>query len=64
MQDQERRVGVLWCAHAAGFWMAKQPVAWPNEIQEEEEGIPGGILRQTLPGLLQIKESRYFVTTL
>ena len=65
MQGQERRVGVFWCAHAAGFRMAKQPVAWPNEIQEEEEeGIPGGMLRRNLPGLLQIKESSYFVTTL
>ena len=50
--------------YTADFWMAKQTVAWPNETQEEEEGIPGGILRQNLPGLRQIKESRYFVTTL
>lgn len=61
-------MGVLWYARDSAvhcwFWMAKQPIAWPNEIQEEEEGIPGGMLRQNLPGLLQIKESRYFVTTL
>ena len=50
--------------YTADFWMAKQTVAWPNETQGEEEGIPGGILRQNLPGLRQIKESRYFVTTL
>ena len=53
-------------ARLVHYWLLDgevAPAAWPGEIQEEES-IPGGILRQNFPGFLQMKESRYSVTPL